>query len=228
MMSEILGSRRAVDVRACSVSLAAYDGDMASTWRATQKANRRRSLMRSAAGLFAERGFAAVSTVELGDAVGMSGPALYNYFSSKEALLEALLVDASQHLLKGALEIVAESSTIDETFRRLVAFHLEFATSDPDIIRIQDRELAQLPATTNHHVRSLQRRYVQAWDEVLAVLRTDLTPDERQTRLLATFGLLNSTPFSARPTGAAAAEVLSEMATRALLGGAVRRPAENR
>ena len=57
------------------------------TWRATQKANRRAELMASAARLFAERGFAAVSTADLGDAVGMSGPALYRHFASKEALL---------------------------------------------------------------------------------------------------------------------------------------------
>ena len=51
---------------------------MTATWRATQKANRRAALMRASARLFAERGYKAVSTVELGEAVGMSGPALYN------------------------------------------------------------------------------------------------------------------------------------------------------
>ena len=43
--------------------------------------------MRASAHLFAERGYKNVSTIELGEAVGMSGPALYNYFPSKEALL---------------------------------------------------------------------------------------------------------------------------------------------
>ena len=62
--------------------------------------------MRSAARLFADRGFAAVSTVELGDTVGMSGPALYNYFPSKEALLAELLIDASRRLLAGCREIL--------------------------------------------------------------------------------------------------------------------------
>jgi AcrR family transcriptional regulator len=175
--------------------------------------------MRSAANLFAERGFAAVTTVELGVAVGMSGPALYNYFPSKEALLEALLTDASERLLQGATEIAAATPAMDTILEQLVAFHLEFATDNPDIIRIQDRELAQLPVATNHHVRSLQRQYVQAWDDVLAVLRPDIGDAERQTRLLATFGLLNSTPYSARSTGASAAAVLSRMAIRALLQG---------
>ena len=178
--------------------------------------------MRSAAQLFADRGFAAVSTVELGDAVGMSGPALYNYFPSKEALLAELLRDASQRLLDGCREILTEPGPAAQTLAGLIAFHLEFATSDPDIIRIQDRELPQLPPEINHEVRNLQRRYVQEWDRVLAEVRPDLTVGERQTRLLATFGLLNSTPHSATPTGAAAGAILAGMAARALAEGPAR------
>ena len=189
---------------------------MTATWRATQKANRRASLMRSAAQLFAERGFAAVSTVELGDAVGMSGPALYNYFPSKEALLAEVLIDASRRLLDGCRDLVAEPGTPDEVLRRLVRFHLDFATADPDIIRIQDRELAQLPSDANHTVRSLQRQYVQEWDRVLADLLPQVDDAERQTRLLATFGLLNSTPHSA--VAADASDILAGMAVRALIG----------
>jgi AcrR family transcriptional regulator len=193
---------------------------MAATWRATQKANRKASLMRSAAGMFAERGFAAVSTIELGEAVGMSGPALYNYFSSKEALLAELLIDASERLLAGCREIVEVDLDPDEALRRLIAFHLDFATADPDIIRIQDRELAQLPAEVNHTVRSLQRQYVQEWDRQLAIVLPGASEEERQTRLLGTFGLLNSTPHSADPTGDSAGGILASMAYRALAGGA--------
>ncbi len=198
---------------------AEYDERVASTWRAMQKASRRASLMRSSARLFAERGFAAVSTVELGEAVGMSGPALYNYFPSKESLLAELLVDASERLLRGCRSILAEGGEPADTLAKLIRFHLEFATTDPDIIRIQDRELPQLPAETNHRVRSLQRQYVQDWDGVLAAVRPDLTPRERQTRLLAGFGLLNSTPHSAVPTDSGAGGILGAMAMRALVEG---------
>lgn len=191
---------------------------MSATWRATQKANRRATLLREAARLFADRGFAAVSTTELGDAVGMSGPALYNYFPSKDALLAELLVDASTRLLDGCREIVARDDDAPRTLADLVAFHLDFATSDPDTIRIQDRELAQLPDDVNHEVRRLQRAYVQEWDGVYRRVHTGLDDDERQTRLLGVFGLLNSTPHSAAATGGRAPRILADMALRALTG----------
>ena len=164
--------------------------------------------------------FAAVSTTDLGEAVGMSGPALYNYVRSKDELLQELLVDASSRLLDGAREIVADpvETTADTVLERLVAFHIDFATSDPDVIRIQDRELAQLPDDVNRRVRTLQRRYVQLWDDVLTRARPGLSPSERQVRLLGTFGLLNSTPYSAPASDDGAGAVLASMALRALRG----------
>lgn len=187
------------------------------TWRATQKANRRAELMASATRLFAERGFGAVSTADLGDAVGMSGPALYRHFPSKEALLCAVLVDASERLLDGGRAIAEDVADPRAAIEALIAFHLEFATTDADVIRVQDHELARLPVAVNQQVRSLQRAYVQVWDARFALLRPDLDEDERQTRLLAAFGLLNSTPHSAAPTGDRAGGILAGMARRALL-----------
>lgn len=186
--------------------------------RAQQKASTRQSLMRAAARLFADRGYAAVTTVELGDAAGVSGPALYKHFSSKEALLVAVLLDASERLLDGGRLIVRQVTAPPDMLRQLIAFHLDFATSEPDVIRLQDRELALLPADARHTVRRLQREYVQEWDRVLTALRPEMSEAERQTRLLATFGLLNSTPHSAVPTGDRAGVILAEMAEHALLG----------
>jgi AcrR family transcriptional regulator len=188
------------------------------TWRATQKANRRAELMTAAARLFAERGFGAVSTADLGEAVGMTGPALYRHFASKDALLAALLVDASERLLEGGRALAGAASDPAVALDALIGFHVDFATSDADVIRVQDRELANLPGDAGRQVRRLQRAYVQEWDALLAVLRPALSDAERQVRLLGVFGLLNSTPHSAPPGTTEAGDVLGAMARRALLG----------
>ncbi len=190
---------------------------MVASWRATQKANRRAELMRASAHLFAERGYNAVSTVELGEAVGMSGPALYNYFPSKEALLCELLIDVSTRLLAGCLEIVGDEGSAEQKLDELIAFHAGFATTEPDIILLQGRELSSLPSEANRRVRRLQREYMREWQRVLLALRPEYDEQEAQTRLLATIGLLNSTPHSARGGGARAASILATMARAALL-----------
>ena len=53
---------------------------------------RRAQILAVAAELFAKHGYHGVSIADLGAAVGVSGPALYRHFPSKEALLAEMLV----------------------------------------------------------------------------------------------------------------------------------------
>jgi AcrR family transcriptional regulator len=171
---------------------------VAETWRATEKAQRRERYLAAAGHLFAERGYRAVSIEDLGAEVGVSGPALYNHFASKEAMLIELLVGVSERLLLGLEKTLDEGASDEQTLQNLVAFHVDFALAEPDIIRIQDRELANLPAEANHRVRLLQRQYLEGWQQIVHRLRPDLSAVELEVRMHALFGVLNSTPHNAR------------------------------
>ena len=61
--------------------------------------SRRQQILDIAAELFAARGFHGVSVAELGSACGISGPALYKHFESKDAMLAEMLVSISETLL---------------------------------------------------------------------------------------------------------------------------------
>jgi AcrR family transcriptional regulator len=192
---------------------------VAETWRATEKAQRRERYLTAAGHLFAARGYHAVSIEDLGAAVGVSGPALYNHFASKEAMLIELLVGASERLMLGFEKTLAEGSSDAKTLANLIAFHLDFALAEPDIIRIQDRELASLPSEANHTVRQLQRRYVDGWQAIVARLVPSGSSADLQVRMHALFGILNSTPYNVdlEPTADVRA-VLREAALVLLLG----------
>jgi AcrR family transcriptional regulator len=192
------------------------------TARSLQKADRRQRLLRAAARLFAERGFHGVSIEDLGGAAGISGPAVYRHFPNKEAVLEALLVEVSERLLAGGRVQVEAASDDAEALRGLVAFHTEFALTEPELISVQGRDLASLGTSATRHVRRLQREYVEVWVGVLTHLEPGLSAGEARTRAHAVFGLLNSTPFSVRSSspsapGPAARSTLERMAVRALV-----------
>jgi AcrR family transcriptional regulator len=199
---------------------------VAETWRATAKAARRERYLRAAAELFAARGFHAVSIEELSAAAGVTGPALYRHFASKDAVLAELLVDASERLLAGATATVDRGDEPLPTLADLVAFHVDFALSEPDVIRVQDRELPSLAPGESRRVRSLQRRYGALWTDVLRRARPAAPLGEWAVRLPAVFGLLNSTPYlPAGSDDAATRSLLAAMALDALLGAAERPPA---
>ncbi|WP_415856609.1 TetR/AcrR family transcriptional regulator [Sinomonas sp. G460-2] len=192
--------------------------------RSEAKAVRRQALLDAAAGLFAAQGFAGVSLDDLGAAAGVSGPAIYRHFAGKQAVLGALLVGVSEELLEGGLRVAGgglrdTANDGDGVLRALVAFHVDFALSKPDVIRVQDRDFTNLSPDDRSSVRSLQRRYVDVWARALAGLHPDASPAELRVRAQAAFGLINSTPHSVgggRVPAGRARRLLEAMALAAL------------
>lgn len=191
------------------------------TERDRAKADRQAALLSEAARLFAERGYSGVSLEELGAAVGVSGPAVYRHFANKQALLGAILVSVSERLLTGGQDVVAEGSDAGARLAGLVRFHVDFALSDADVIRVQDRDLASLREEDRHTVRRLQREYVELWIGVLSELHPERPESDLRVRAHACFGLINSTPHSVRglrgaPADAAVRSILAAMALASL------------
>lgn len=187
------------------------------TARERAKANRRTALLSAAAELFAERGFARVSLEDLGAAAGVSGPAVYRHFASKQAVLAALLVGVSRDLESGGRAVIDSAENPMEALKALIAFHVEFALSNPDVIAVQDRDLDSLAPEDVHAVRSLQRSYIESWVAVLASIHPGISTSELRIRARATFGLINSTPHSARTSPKVAVRrLLDAMAFAAL------------
>ena len=197
------------------------------TARGRAKAERRRALVDHAARLFASQGFTRASTDELGAAAGISGPAVYRHFPTKQAVLAALLEGVSEELARGGEEAVAAASSPHDALARLVAFQVDFALRRADVIRVQDRDLPHLAEDSRRTVRRLQRRYVETWVTVLAELMPDVPRAELRVRAHAAFGLINSTPHALRAPGGTAAgdppaqdrvrQTLTAMAHAALL-----------
>lgn len=165
----------------------------APTGRSLAKASRRAAILDAAAALFADRGYNGVSIEELGAAAGVSGPAVYRHFSGKPGVLTALLVGVSEDLLAGGKAVAAESSTPEESLRRLVEFQVDFALRQANVIRVQDRDLNSLPAPDKRTVRQLQRQYVEVWVDALSALHPGSPPPLLRDRAQAVFGLINST-----------------------------------
>lgn len=189
----------------------------APTRRDQMKADRRRQLLDAAARLIAERGFVSVRLEDLGAAVGISGPAVYRHFPNKDAVLVELLVGISTRLHEGGSAAAEAADSPSAALDALVEFHLDFALGEPDLIRIQDRDLESMPADARRQVRQTQRKYVEVWVGVLEQLDPQLDQADARIKAHATFGLINSTPHSANPASPARARrVLRDMTLAAL------------
>ncbi|WP_206062903.1 TetR/AcrR family transcriptional regulator [Nocardioides piscis] len=179
--------------------------------------SRRSQILDIAADLFASRGFHGVSVAELGNACGISGPALYKHFASKDAMLAEMLVSISETLLEEGTARSAAAADARGAVEALVEWHIEFALGHRALIVVQDRDWSSLPPEARERVRLLQRAYVDVWATRLAELHRDLPVDRARAMAHAAFGLLNSTPHSGLIPDPQLHDLLREMALGSLL-----------
>jgi len=178
--------------------------------------SRRDQILATAAELFAARGFHGVSVSDLGAACGISGPALYKHFPSKDSMLAEMLVSISEELLEVGGRRVAEAPDPAAAVRALVDWHVEFALRDRSLIVVQDRDWESLPTDARERVRTLQLSYVDLWAEQLGLAHDDLPRDRARAMAHAAFGLINSTPHSGLLPDPDMHALLRDMALRSL------------
>ena len=178
--------------------------------------NRREQILDVAARLFAQRGFHGVSVGDIGKAVGVSGPALYKHFDSKDAVLAEMLVSISLELLAVGRARVAAAPDAAAALASLVDWHADFALRHRPLIVVQDRDWQSLPAQARDRVRDLQREYVDLWAAQLRLRHDGLGLAEARAMAHAAFGLINSTPHSSLLPAASMQALLREMAARSL------------
>ena len=177
---------------------------------------RREQILAAAAGLFARHGFHGVGIDEIGAAVGISGPALYRHFRSKDAMLGEMLTSISEVLLAGGQERVEQTTEPAMVLGALVGFHVDFALDNPALITVQERNLGNLTEPDRRRVRALQRRYVEVWVQAIRDTTPELDEPTARAAAHAVFGLINSTPHSRHLGRDGMATMLRGMAVGAL------------
>jgi AcrR family transcriptional regulator len=179
--------------------------------------SRRDDFLQVAAALFAERGYGGTSVDDVGAALGVSGPAVYWHFASKEALLTQMLAGISDRLLEGGSRCVAEAAGHRDALAALVHWQVEFALDHPELIRVHARDLAHVPEPARRAIRHTQRRYVEQWVDALGGIAPRVDASVRRAATHAAIGLINSTPYLGESLDRAAiAGLLEKMALASL------------
>lgn len=154
---------------------------------------------------------------DIGAACGISGPAIYKHFSGKDDVLNRCLVGISERLLAEGEARASATADAADLLEALIDWHTEFALSEPALITIQISEWNNLDVEGRATVRKLQLAYIDLWVDTVRRLRDDVDAAEARAIVQATFGLLNSTPHSARISEEAMRSRLTSMARAALM-----------
>ena len=191
--------------------------------------NRRQELLRAAARLFRQQGFAATSTRDIATAAGMRSGSPFYHFENKEALLAAVMLEGMQRATgrqAGAMQAAAAPGmalSARDCLRVLVRSHLEVLLgAESDFIPVMLYEWRSLSELQRQAVNELRREYEAVWVPVLQALHAsgELRGDPSLARLMI-FGALNWAVQWFEPGRRATLDDLTEAALQLFLKEAI-------
>lgn len=190
---------------------------------------RQRELMTAAARLFSQRGYHAVGINDISGELGLTGPAFYRHYPSKEALLIAVLDEAISTHLENVVDLVRSITDPTTALRAIVDNHVEFVLHQTANIQTWRTEFRSLPEADRHRLRYLQRIYTEEWVHVLRQLRPGLTAEQARTMCQGAIALIQSaTEFQTRLDSEVLGRTLASMALHVLVDAPVNIGANSR
>jgi len=94
-------------------------------------------LMKCALSLFSSRGYDAVGVQEIVDAVSVTKPTLYHYFTNKRGLLDAVLKENFEHLLDEIREAAYYQRDIVNSLQKVTRVYFDSVQAHPEFFRLQ-------------------------------------------------------------------------------------------
>jgi AcrR family transcriptional regulator len=144
----------------------------------------RESLLRAAAGLFAELGYDGVTTRQILEKAGVEAPSLYHHFSSKLGLYRAVLARASEPFLERFTRTAGElaqarGGSLRDRLAELVWTVFAGALENPEAVQLTLFEAHRL-GTRRYDVLAVWERlrdvFTQTLDEGVATGRLRVPP----------------------------------------------------
>jgi AcrR family transcriptional regulator len=178
---------------------------------------RREMIFAAAAELFRKQGYRGTRIEDIGAAVGLTGPAVYRHFASKEALLLELLerfVARGQADLRTAL---AGGGSPRATLERIVRASVQHAVEETDLVEMANREMPQLPSDARRRLGRKQAAILDTWVDVITALRRDLAKDEARVVAVGVANLVAAAARVQSLAGERRIDRITRMAMAALL-----------
>jgi AcrR family transcriptional regulator len=181
----------------------------------------RRGILRSAAKLFAEKGYARTTIVDLAEATTSSRGALYHYFDSKEAILKEIALQQVADMTARVEAAIAASDDPSEQCRNVIEAMIGLNTQsrNESVVLMNDQQYLD-----RKDRRTIKRKQNDIVDLVAGVLaRADdaerIRDGSKKAYTMLLFGMMNFIYTWYDPKGPVAPDELAGMVAEVFLNG---------
>ncbi|MCV7413170.1 TetR family transcriptional regulator [Mycobacterium florentinum] len=152
--------------------------------------SRYETLLAGGARLFRAQGYPAVSTSEISKAAGIAGPGLYRSFSSKQAILDALIRRLDEWWSLECIRAVRTNSKAAQRLRGLVQGHVRISLDAPDLVAVSITELPHASAEVRDGYLRNQADRETVWIEQITRLVPQTTAVEGRLLVAAAISFI--------------------------------------
>ena len=160
--------------------------------------SRREALLSAALRLFAERGYHGVTVDDIGAAVGIAGPSVYNHFPGKSEFLRTLLNRGGEGLQLSMSQVLAHATDPAAALADLLQTYASFAWDHSHLVTVLVSEAHNLPEDDYRQTRQGQREYLAEWYHLLRLAVPGMDDAEARVRVHASITVINHLARSKR------------------------------
>jgi len=190
--------------------------------RASDFEDKQRSILESAAAVFAEQGMEKASMSLVANSAGVSKSLLYHYYPGKDALIFAII---QSHLedLDAAVEAADDpKASPEDRLHALVRVTLENYRDADNEHKVQLNASEALNDDQRDAIRAIERRIVRRFSSILREINPSLDNAERPLLMPVTmslFGMMNWAYMWFREGGPITRDAYADIATTLVLEG---------
>jgi AcrR family transcriptional regulator len=160
-------------------------------------ASRREELLLQAMRMFADRGYTQVGIEDIGSAVGITGPSVYNHWPAKLDLLITALRRAAAALAMEVATVYRQAAGAADALHRLLRSYVSLSHTHPEIFGLLITDIDHLPDDERHAIRRAQHEHVTEWAHLLRLDQPNLDPVAARIRVHAVLSVAHDTARTA-------------------------------
>ena len=148
-------------------------------------------ILRTAAAIFADKGYHDSSIRDISRATGISLSGLYYYFRSKDELLFLIQDHCFGVVLESAQQALRGETDPETRLRLFIENHLRFFVNNMKEMKVLSHEAGSLTGDYQRVVNAKKRQYTELLARVLGELVPTSNAAERRVAAFSLFGMMN-------------------------------------
>lgn len=190
-----------------------------------KKASKKELILRRAAVMFREKGFAATSMRDLAEMVGIEAASLYNHIRSKNEILEAICFDVANIFNTNIETTEASNQKAITKIDNLLRFHIRQMIENYEEVYVSDREWKHLEEPYLSNFQSQRRNYRKKFASIIneGIEKNEIRKIDAPTAVLIILHAISGIESWHRSKAKISAEELEENMLKIMIDG-LRKP----